>query len=295
MPQVPNDLDPYASPRAFFGAELRRVRTAQRYSLRQLALELNWSAAMIRSVETADRMPPEEMSCALDQVLGVDFFGRFWHLVDRDRYSKWFRDIAKLEKEATELHFWEPHIVPGLFQTEEYARAAIRVVRPKISDEELDRIVAGRMARKAILTRKHPPYVWVVIDEAVVRRRVGGPAVMRGQLAHLLAMAGRDNVTLQVLPFDAEEHPGIDGPMMILGFADELPSIAYLEASDGGRTEENAKAVTRCVARYDRLRAVALTPADSAAYLTEEIERLDRWLRTTGARAVIPLPTGGIV
>lgn len=291
MPQVPKDLDAYASPRAYFGAELRRVRTDQRYSQRQLADALIWSAAMVRSVETAERMPSEQMSTKLDEVLGVDTFHRLWRLVDRDRYSKWFRDIAKLEPQATGVQLWHTHLVPGLLQTPEYARCAIRAARPDISDDELDQIVSGRLARQTALTREHPPLVWVIIDEAVIRRAVGGPAAFRDQLAHLLAMAELPNITLQVLSFTAEEHPGMDGPLMVFGFDDRLPSIAYLEASDGGRTEENPTTVARYMARYDRLRAVALTPMQSTAYLAEEIERLDRWLRTTGARAATPPQT----
>jgi hypothetical protein len=147
--------------------------------------------------------------------------------------------------------------VPGLLQTPDYARAVLATV-PNIAPGDLDERVTARMARQAILDRDDPPLLWAVLDEAMLHRPIGDdPKVMREQLAHLDEMAGRRNVTIEVIPYGAGGHVGLLGAFMLADFPD-APSVAYLETAASGQIVEDAKTVAAVILRFDTLRSEAL-------------------------------------
>jgi hypothetical protein len=147
-----------------------------------------------------------------------------------DVLPPWFRTYVDLESAATLIRTYEGQFVPGLLQTDDYMRAVVHGAHLDESSEELGRRVRLRMARQTLLTREQPPRLWAVVDEAAMRRPVGGAEVMRGQLERLIEATKLPNVTLQVLPFGAGAHPAMVGSFSVLRFPDEeLPDVVYLE------------------------------------------------------------------
>jgi Domain of unknown function (DUF5753) len=155
-------------------------------------------------------------------------------------------------------------------QTDEYARAILRAARPRDSEERIDQLVTARMDRQAILSRDDPPDLWVIIDEGVLRRPVGEPGVMTGQLGHLLTAARRPGVTVQVMPTSAGAHAGLLGSLVIASF-DSAPDIAYLDNALTGQLVERREDVTNVGMLYDTLRAEALPPRASEQLITEVV------------------------
>lgn len=256
---VARELDPGASPLAFFGAELRRRRVAAGMSQEDLGRAVMFSAALIGRIEMAERMPSQDFADRCDEALDSGgFFGRFRDLVKREAFPTWFGPYVENEERASKIHNWDQRFVPGLLQTEDYARAIVRAGRPREAPEVLERDVAARMERQAILARQSPPLLWCVIDEAVLRRPVGGAEIMREQLKRLVEAAESQNIVLQVLPFAITDHPGADGPLTILEFGSG-PPVAYAEGWRSGRLAESAAEVADAVVVFDLIRAAALS------------------------------------
>jgi hypothetical protein len=162
------------------------------------------------------------------------------------------------------LRWWEPLVVPGLLQTEAYARAMIRAGRPGDSDAEVEQMVIARISRQAIWDRKDPPppMLFAVLGEAILRQRVGDSQIMRDQLGHLADMAANPRVTVQVLPFGVAAHPGMLGPFLVASFDSDRDS-AYLDNALDGQVTERRNQVARITLLYDSLRSVALSPGES--------------------------------
>lgn len=161
-------------------------------------------------------------------------------------------------------------------QVSDYAVAVLRAIRLdlKPQPEEIERRVELRMARQSILTQDDPPAVWMVLDEAALRRPVGGRKVMRQQLQHLAEMGSVRNVTLQVLPYTAGEHPGLDGGFSIIGFPERAdPDVVYIETTSDLYLEE-ADAIDRYTLLFDHIRAVGLSPAESTEFLASVAREL---------------------
>jgi Domain of unknown function (DUF5753) len=182
-----------------------------------------------------------------------------------------------LESEAASMHSYEPQIIPGLLETEDYTRALIRAGSVRYDSDEIERRVQARMARQEILTRPEALEIWAVLDEPVIRRPIGGPAVMRAQLQHLLDVTAPSNstITLQILPLAIGSHPGLSGPFLILDFpSSEDPSVVYLEtATDGLYLEETAE-IERYTLMFDHLRASALSTAESASLIARVVAEM---------------------
>lgn len=178
---------------------------------------------------------------------------------------EWFQFYVGLEAAASAQRRYESELVPGLLQTERYARA-IMSTAPVPEDDDVERQIAVRMERQKRLTSDDPPNLWLVLNEAVIRRTVGGPEVMRDQLAHLTEMATRKNITLQVLPFTAGAHSAMHGAFCIIQFPAEVDQdVVYLEEQTGALYLEKPEDVHRYSLMFDYLRAHALSPKDSAA------------------------------
>jgi len=160
--------------------------------------------------------------------------------------------------------------VPGLLQTEAYARAVLRGARPTDSDAGIEQLVAGRMARQEIWERDdpEPPVLSVILGEAVLRQRVGGAAVMREQLGRLIEAARNPRITVQVMPFTAEAHPGLLGPFVVASF-ENGPDAAYLDSVLDGQVSERRQQVAQARLLYDTLAREALSPGASVELITK--------------------------
>jgi hypothetical protein len=153
----------------------------------------------------------------------------WWHNYN-DVLPSWFETYVGLEESATVIRNYEVQFVPGLLQSEGYARAVVRLGFPSASEEELERRVRLRLARQRLLHGVEPPHVWAVLDEAVLRRSLGGAEVMRGQIDHLVEALDLPNVTVQIVPFSVGGHAAAGGPFSILRFSQQdLPDVVYME------------------------------------------------------------------
>lgn len=194
-----------------------------------------------------------------------------------------FRDILPdplevfigLEAGAASIREFEPTVVPGLLQTPEYAHETIRNGPREVDPDEVGRLVQVRVERQRVLARDDRPRLWAVIDEAVIRRVVGGPVVMREQLLHLIGAAKQAKTTLQVVPFSAGSHSGTIGPFMVLDFPDPADqAVAYIETLPGDIYIEGHVDVTRYSIAFERLLAVALSPDESVRLIGQAADSM---------------------
>lgn len=266
--RYPRPLDASSSVLAYFGAELRRLRTASDLTQEQLGIAVNYTASLVGMVETAKRSPTRDFADRCDEVLKADgALSRLWPLVNRDKVPAWFRGYVDLEEAATDIRSFQIQVVPGLLQTEDYARALITAGRL----ENVEELVAARMGRQALLERPSAPTLWFVLDENVLRRAIGGSAVMRAQLEHLALAADNPCIVVQVLPYSVGAHASLDGPLTILSFPDS-PDVAYVDGHAKGHFITGPEDVRRCVRTYDLLRAVSLAPEESISLIRKAIE-----------------------
>jgi transcriptional regulator with XRE-family HTH domain len=196
----------------------------------------------------------------------------WWHSYD-DVLPSWFRTFVGLEEAASLIRGYEPHWVPGLLQTPDYARASVRVGFPDATGDEAERRIALRLARQQILTRPDPPRLWVIIDEAALRRPVAtiGPAVMRAQLGRLTDANDQPGITVQVMPFTAGLHPAMHGVFYLLRFPDEqLPDIVYGESMTSAFYLDKPEEAAAYLEVMDRICAQA-APADKTAKVLRDI------------------------
>jgi transcriptional regulator with XRE-family HTH domain len=230
--------------RMLVGAQLRRLRTDAGLTREQAGEAIRASEWKIHRLENGQVGFKERDIIDLLRLYGVtdptevaEFVALAreanspgWWQHYGDVLPPWFRTYVDLESVATLIRTYEGQFIPGLLQTDDYMRAVVQGAHLEESAEELGRRVRLRLARQTLLTREQPPRLWAVIDEAAMRRPVGGREVMRGQLERLIEAAKLPNVTLQVLPFQAGAHPAMLGAFSILRFADRaLPDVVYLE------------------------------------------------------------------
>ena len=270
MPQS-RVLDPGSSLLAFFGAELRRRRGAAGLSQDQLGHAINYSEALVGRVEVGERVPSPDFARRCDDVLSAE--GLFAHLRDSmnsdvHAYPTWFWEFVEREREATSIREFNALAVPGLLQTEDYARALFRACKPADSDEEIGQHVAARVERQRILDRPKPPMLWAVVDEGVLRRPVGGPGTFHDQLAHLARVGKRPGIVFQVMPFSAGAHAGLLGEFILLGLAGGH-DMAYTESVESARLIEQPDEVAAFNLVFDMIRAVALSPETSLDFLVQ--------------------------
>ncbi|MFH8764746.1 Scr1 family TA system antitoxin-like transcriptional regulator [Streptomyces althioticus] len=246
---------------ALFGARVRRLRTAAGLTQAELGALTHVVSTRITQIERASGAKPTlELARALDTALGADdLLVELWPYVYREAFPDWSRRFMEYSERAVAVRQYAAHVVPGLLQTEDYARAVLKVGRTLSSEEQLRERVALRMARQERLSAPGRPELWVVLDEAVLRRPVGGLPVMRDQLARLLTSAAAPHVTVQVLPFDQGEHEAMGGSLTVLTLPDDR-EVAYTEGAHHGQLIEDPDEVASLALTYDRLRAAALPP-----------------------------------
>ena len=196
----------------------------------------------------------------------------WWHSYD-DVLPPWFRIAVGLEESASLIRAYEPQVVPGLLQTEGYIRAITAASFPSAPEDFIERSVALRLTRQHLLFRPGPPRYWVVMDETVLRRPIGGRKVMRAQLEHLIDTAGKPNITIQVIPFAAGWHPALYGMFNIFRFpAEQLPDIVYTEALTGAYYLNKPDESARYTEALDRMAAQAASPEHTITILRDIIK-----------------------
>ncbi|MGH3325776.1 MAG: helix-turn-helix domain-containing protein [Streptomyces sp.] len=253
-----------------FGRQLKLCRKRAGLERPELGAQTGYSASTIASFEQGRRIPPPRFIDQADELLdagGVLRAGK--DEVARAQYPAFFRDAARLEAQAVELHVYATQAVPGLLQTEEYARAVFEMWRPLLDEETVEQRVAARLARQEIFSRTPLPTISFVIEETVLHRPLGGRGVMRGQLEQILLCGQHRNVEVQVMPTEREEHAGLDGAFTLIE-TKEGQRIAYVEAYKDSRLYTERKPVREIEEQYGLLRAQALTPRESLA-LTEKM------------------------
>lgn len=263
-----NVLDPGASPLDYYGFELRRHREAAGLTQRQLGDIVNYTGSLVGQIETARKLPTQEFSERVDAALGTGgLLSRLVTLVMRSQLPAWFQQVAELESRAIEICTFQTHMIHGLLQTTAYARAVLGA----LDHTDLDDRTAVRLARQRILEREQPPVLWMVVSEAALRQEVGGAEVMREQLARLLSCEGSRWINVQVLPFSAGVHAGLQGSFNLYRF-DRDPAIVYTEGYGSGHPTANPDTAKDCSLRYDHLQAAALSLRESAGLIRRVME-----------------------
>jgi transcriptional regulator with XRE-family HTH domain len=266
------DLDPAESMWALFGYELRELRKAAGLTQEALGEKLHSSGGFVGQIETAERRPKPDYVADLDRILGAR--GRLIRLAHHAQLASlaqpsWFVGYANAESKAQRIRTFEPQVIPGLLQTEEYARELFRKVR--MPQAEAEERAARRMTRQSILRHRDPTELWVVLDEGAIVRASRTPGVARSQLEYLLQVCELPNVILEVLPLDAGLHACMDGSMSLLMIPGRA-ECAYVEWVGDGRLISEASAVQEFARRYELLRADTLSPTKSAQLLRDLVE-----------------------
>ena len=278
--------------RIILGTHLRRLREAAGISRTQAAWEIRGSESKISRLE---------LGRVSFKVRDVDDLLTFYKLDDESererlltmarqandpgwwqRYDDvtpdWFHDYLGLEMAADLIRTFELQFVPGLLQTPEYARASIQLGRQDmpLPADEVDRLVALRMSRQEVLTRQRPARLWAVLDEAVLRRPIGSPAILRAQLEFLIEASRRHNVTLQIIPFKNGGYTATGGAFTLLRFNDaDLPDIVYVEHLTSAVYLDKRDELDTYVVTMDAVSITAAQPRETETLLRRAIERLD--------------------
>lgn len=271
------------------GRRLQDLREKAGLKREEAARVLHVTSATIRRMETAEvalKIPYVRLLLEAYGVSGPDV-ETFVALVEeanrpgwwqrfRDVLPDWFSVHVSLENSAKVIRAYEPQLVPGLLQTEEYARCVLRSgAVGRTSPKEVERHVALRMERQRLLTRPDPPRLWVLVDETALRRRVGTPKVMREQIDRLLEESERPNVTLQITEFSAGFHPGTHGPFVLFRFdLPELPDMVYVEYLTGAVYLDERTEVASHLELLDRMSAQAATARRTREILHDLREEL---------------------
>lgn len=261
--------DMNGSTRSSFGEDVKRVRLARGLTQKQLGVASGYSEGYVSKVESGTVIASGKFADGCDLAFGTgDLFATSLRRLHEIDHPDWFAPFVELEKQASEVCDYSTNLVFGGAQTREYARATLRAGQPLDSPEQTVVKAELRLERGKLHEAEHPPLLWLVLDEACLRRVVGGAEVMRAQLRHLTVMAERPAVTVQVLPFEAGAPPA-DSPYTLLSFPESFghPSVLYSEGQGIGRVIDSPERVSAARNLFDRLRADALSPAQSLSLL----------------------------
>ncbi|MFD5948069.1 helix-turn-helix domain-containing protein [Streptomyces collinus] len=256
------------------GKLLKVCREAAGMRVAELGEVLGYGEDMIRKMERGARIPRPEYLDRADQVLNAQGHLRaFTKDMERARYPKKVRELAQLEERAVEMLLYSHHNIHGLLQTPEYARALFEIHQPAYAQSEVERGVAARVARKSVFEREPAPTLSFVQEQVTLERPHGGRMVLRGQLEYLLEVGQLRNVMLQVMPTDREEHAGIQGLIEVLKFADGT-AIGRSGGAFNGRPVSSPRDLRILEMRYGMIRAQALTPRESLAFIERQLGEL---------------------
>ncbi|MFJ1894817.1 MULTISPECIES: Scr1 family TA system antitoxin-like transcriptional regulator [unclassified Streptomyces] len=266
------------TPREKYGEELRLRRIAAGLTQEALSEQVVCSPTLISHYEAGRRLPSPDDARRIDIALKTDGFFVRW-LADLDsKFAQFFSAVADLEREATEIRQYGASLIPGLLQTGAYARAVFQAYRPNYCTAELDEFVANRLERGRLLTESATPVTWTLLDEAALRRCVGGPQTMAEQLHKVADMAESGRVRLHVLAFASGAHALLESMLYLLKFSDAAP-LAYVEALRTGNLMDDPALVGACQGAYTLALSEALSQRDSVALvraIAEEQEHAQR-------------------
>lgn len=256
----------------FFGSELRRRREAAGLKQQELGDRAYCSGSYIGQFEQAIRKPQLELAQRFDEVLGTDgYFGRMCEeLINRTGYERYFAQVQYLEGLATSFREYECAFIPGLLQTPAYARSLFLAAHPVLPEETVRDWVDARISRAGLLADPSTPSYWAVVSEAVLRQRCGGAAVMKEQLDHIIELAMRRRIGIQVLPF-AVGAPPMGASLKLMAFED-APLVAYYEAQQVGELIDDPATVQEAELAYDLARSAALSLQESLALIESVAE-----------------------
>jgi transcriptional regulator with XRE-family HTH domain len=250
-----------------FGRQLKRFRVRAGLERPEFGAMTGYSVSTIAAYEQGRRVPPPKFIDKADEVLDAGgVLQEMKEEVARAQFPAFFRDAARLEGEAVELHVYAMYAMPGLLQTEEYARAVFSIRRPLLDEDRIEQGLSARLARQEIYARKPAPLMSFVLEESVLQRPLGGKEVLRGQLEQVLLIGHKRNVEIQVMPVSREDHGALGGPFTLID-TPEGRRIAYAEVQGDSRLYSGQSKVRELEARYGILRAQALTPSESLAYV----------------------------
>ncbi|MEU3630911.1 helix-turn-helix domain-containing protein [Streptomyces fradiae] len=262
------------------GKQVKLLRERAGLTQRELGDRLGYSEDLVSSLERGRRTPQREFLEAADDALDA---GRLLRATIEDverakakarvRHPAWFRDYARLEREAVEINFYNCHDIPGLFQTERRIRALYEMRKPLLDEETVEQRVVSRLARQDILTQWPPPMITAVVEEVVLQRPLGERDVHREQLEQLLRLARLRNVELQVMPTGRTQHAGMGGSFILLTPKGK-PQRGYVEAQSSSRLVTDAEEARIMAARYGSIRAQALTMQESLALIEKMVAEL---------------------
>jgi transcriptional regulator with XRE-family HTH domain len=270
-------------------AELRRLREEAGFTQEEVATQLDWHHTKVFRIETGRTGPhPNDVRVMCDLYgmrdkehlaalirLAKESRKRGWWYSYRDILSSRYEFLIGLEQEASAIHTFELAVIPGLLQTEEYAYAVVKGGPLELDPDEIQRRVEVRMTRQRILESAARPQLWAILDEAAIHRVVGGPAVMRKQLEHLITASEAGKTTLQIVPHAAGAHPGTVGPFVILRFDDPSEAdVVYMETIGGNLSVDKPEDVQNYTTAFDHLRAVALSPDETRTMLVAASQAL---------------------
>jgi transcriptional regulator with XRE-family HTH domain len=268
--------EPYEFPaiRAFAG-ELMAWRTQAGMSKAELAERLGYTPQLVGQIEHGRNIPSKNVAEDLDTLFETNgLYLRLWQLIFETRHlaslPKGFPEFVAREAQASTMHIFEPGIITGIFQTPEYAYEVLRAGR---DHEETEQLVAKRVERQHILGRKKPPRIVAVFDETALRRTLGNPSVMKGQIQHLIELAQRHNITLQVVPESVGFYAGLMGAFTTLSFEDG-PDLVYTEGHIGGQFITDTEIVREYEVRYDLIRGAAISAHQTLEMLRAMLEKL---------------------
>lgn len=274
MAARPRELTPDRSARHLFGAKMRAFRERAGMSLEGLSNVVKISRSHLSRIETAEAMPPPSLPAMLDAAFGTDgIFEELYKLASKEGHPDKYQRRMELEARARVIDEYSCQLVTGLMQTKDYASALFQTWDPRRSPDQIEELWTARLSRQALLRADPPPDLSVILDEAVLRRSFGGPAVMRDQLARLLDLTLTPTSTLQVLPFEHGGH-ALAGGSLALFTLDDGTQVAWDEGFSGGSLLEDLESVRHRRRSYDLLRACALSPRDSAAFIRSVMEEL---------------------
>lgn len=243
-------------------------------SLEGLSDVVNISRSHLSRIETAESMPPPDLPPRLDVAFGTDgIFQELYRLASKEIHPDQFQRRMELEARARVIGEYSSQIVPGLLQTEDYARAQFRQANPWASDDRIEELVTARLSRQSVFRSATLMDYSAVLDEAMLRQGFGGPAVMRAQLAQVAELTLTQTTMIQLLPFDLAGHALVGGSLTLMTL-DDGARVAYEESITTGTLMEDLGSVGDHQRAYDLLRASALSPGDSAAFIRSVMEAL---------------------
>ncbi|MGW7274293.1 helix-turn-helix domain-containing protein [Streptomyces sp. NPDC054864] len=261
--------------RTKYGEELKRRREAAELTQEELSVRAVMSRTHIAHIEAGRRRPDADDAKRLDQVLQAGgFFVRFLPTLDGRKVAEHFEAAKEFEQQATEIREYAAALVPGLLQTAPYARAVFEAGFPSMTDEECDKALVTRLSRARILENPKSPVMWALMDEAVVRRTVGGPHVMAEQLRHIVELAERRRIHPHVLPFGSGAHALMESMVSLMRFKD-LPPVVYVEGWKTGKVWDHPLVVQQGFAAYDLALGDALSHQQSLALMRSVAEEYE--------------------